>query len=597
MGTAAEEAKVTEECSTHPDPTVRQLFLADKIMNPSIPAYKGIKYASWSPLGCDNNGRCLLACLTLDHRLTIHNSLKCLEWSTLIDLSDEYSERVKVQNYTSTDSTEPSADLLDFTELQRRRSMLTPLRMEWSSVYTVKQVLPDNTCKDVEMVLLAVLMENGHLVLWKLELPFVNGDDVVFYDMIESGVTSPSDLAWWEHKSAERQMSGLIVGSHSGPIKILPVTLTGVKGYFTLRHPVILWQECDEITVENIKCIPIFHPILKSSCSLIIASRGCYVFWCLLVISPAGLNVHNSHVTGLHSLPIISLAVSQNGLAVYTCSLDGWIKKLTLSFTEKSLLFKQEDLDQIENLTGRRLHGMAISTNAAYMAIVSTQGMSDNLPPVARTYRVHFVALKTPERAAALLLRSPTQNLYRLSDLLDIVRCLVIKNKQIPSSLEVALDRLMQESDSLYLWRFKLFLVRVLHTSFQAPLTNHRWKPNLEGNLKGDVMDVVDEEEDDGDKTRQENSQSEVQQQNDGNKVVQMSETQTEQIQKSMEKIQNHLVRENMKKVLGVVYLNTWITPQISVPTCGLMDYLTTDNCDRDAEVRSRDSPEYITKT
>lgn len=582
VGPSVELSEAMVKFATHPDPTVRQAFLADSVINPSVGVHKGIKYASWSPLGCDSSGRCLLACLTLDHRLTIHNSHKRLEWNTLVDLTKKYSERLKERNYARKDDKLPQTNLQDFDELQRRFRMQTPLRMEWSSIYTIKQVQPDNTGVDLEMVLLAVLMENGDVVLWKFVLPFTDGADVMFYDIIESGVTRPSDLAWWEYENADRRMSGLIVGSEVGPVKIMPVSLSGVKGYFTLRHPVILWKECDEIAVENIKCVPMIHPIHKSSCSLIVASRGCYVFWCLLVISPAGLNVHNSHVAGLHSLPVVSLAVSQQGVAVYTCSTDGWIKKLTPTFTESTLIFKQEEMMRPENLTGRRIHGIAVSRNGAYIALVSTQGMVDGYHPVNRTYQVHFVTLKTPEAAAALLLRSPTQNLYKMADLLDLVRWQILKNKSIPASLQDELDQKIREADSPYLWRFKLFLVRILHQSLQSPNTENNWKPAKEGS-KVFIRDEEEEEEDGEDKEDAVKEEGEP-----GGEKLEKEENQEEQraeVQAWMNTVETHLMRENMKKVLGVVYLNTWLAENISIPTCGLVEYLSKDTNDRASEV------------
>lgn len=583
VGPSVELSEAMVKFATHPDPTVRQAFLADSVINPSVGVHKGIKYASWSPLGCDSSGRCLLACLTLDHRLTIHNSHKRLEWNTLVDLTKKYSERLKERNYARKDDKLPQTNLQDFDELQRRFRMQTPLRMEWSSIYTIKQVQPDNTGVDLEMVLLAVLMENGDLVLWKFVLPFTDGADVTFYDTIESGVTRPSDLAWWEYENADRRMSGLIVGSEVGPVKIMPVSLSGVKGYFTPRHPVILWKECDEIAVENLKCVPMIHPIHKSSCSLIVASRGCYVFWCLLVISPAGLNVHNSHVAGLHSLPVVSLAVSQQGVAVYTCSTDGWIKKLTPTFTESTLIFKQEEMMRPENLTGRRIHGIAVSRNGAYIALVSTQGMVDGYHPVNRTYQVHFVTLKTPEAAAALLLRSPTQNLYKMADLLDLVRWQILKNKSIPASLQDELDQKIREADSPYLWRFKLFLVRILHQSLQSPNTENNWKPAKEGSK----VFIRDAEEEDG-----EDKEGAVKEEGEpGGEKLEKEENQEEQraeVQAWMNTVETHLMRENMKKVLGVVYLNTWLAENISIPTCGLVEYLSKDTNDRASEVMTR---------
>uniref|UniRef100_A0AAQ5X2A3 Transcription factor IIIC 90kDa subunit N-terminal domain-containing protein n=1 Tax=Amphiprion ocellaris TaxID=80972 RepID=A0AAQ5X2A3_AMPOC len=574
VGPSAELAQAIEKFSTHPDPSVRQEFLADRVIHPSVGVHRGIKYASWSPLGCDASGRCLLACLTLDHRLTVYNSHKRLEWNLLVDLTKKYSERLKERGYAKKDNKPPQANLLDLDELQRRFRMQTPMRMEWSSIYTIKQVQPDNTCLDVEMILLAVLMENGDLVLWKFVLPFTNGADVLFYDIIESGVARPSDLAWWEYENADRRMSGLIVGSEVGPVKIMPVSLSGVKGYFTLRHPVILWKECDEIAVENLKCVPMIHPIHKSCCSLIVASRGCYVFWCLLMISPAGLNVHNSHVAGLHSLPVVSLAVSQHGVAVYTCSIDGLIKKLTPTFTENTLIFKQEDMLRPENLSGRRMHGIAVSRNGAYVAIVSTQGMVGNFHPISRTYQVHFVTLKTPETAAALLLKSPSQNLYKLADLLDLVRWQILKNKCIPASLQEELDQKIQEADSPYLWRFKLFLVRILHQALQMPQMEHSWKPSHEESKVFIREDEEEEGENDYEDTVREEGVGGIKE-----------EEQRAEVQAWINAVETHLMRENIKKVLGVVYLNTWLAQNISIPTCGLVDYLSKDTNDRASEV------------
>lgn len=581
VGPPLELSEAVKKFSTHPDSTVRQSFLTDRVMNPSDNVHKGIKYASWSPLGCDSHGRCLIACLTFEHKLFIYNSVKRLEWNLLVDLTKKYSERLNGRGYAKKDNKPPEANLLDFEELQRRFRMQTPLRMEWSSIYATKQVQPDNLCVELEMVLLAVLMENGDVALWKFNLPFTSVEDVSFYDLIESGVSRPSDLAWWEYGNADRRMSGLIVGSEVGPIKIMPVSLTGVKGYFTLRHPVILWKECDEIAVENLKCVPMIHPIHKSSCSLIVASRGCYVFWCLLMISPAGLTMHNSHIAGLHSLPVVSLAVSHHGVSVYTCSIDGLIKKLTPTFTESTLIFKQDDMLCLEHLSERRIEGIAVSHNGAYMALVSTQGMVENYHPVNRTYQVEFVTLKTPEMAAALLLKSPAQNLYKMADLLDLVRWQILKNKRIPAPLQEELDRKIEELDSPYLLRLKLFLMRVLLQSLQAPASVHNWKPTRV-ETKVFVRDKEGEEAEDEeeDPNLAEAEAGVLKQEKKENQDEQRAETQG-----WINTVETQLMRQNIKKVLGVMYLNTWFAHNLSIPICGLLDYLSRDTNDRASEV------------
>ncbi|XP_055010027.1 general transcription factor 3C polypeptide 4 isoform X2 [Boleophthalmus pectinirostris] len=592
VGSPRQQEEAYTKFSAHEDPVIKQAYLANTVMNPKIQLPKGVKYVSWSPLGCDTRGCCLLACLSLQHRLTVHQSHKHLEWNMQVDLSKKYGARLKERGYAKKDNEPPKASLLNFDELQRRFSMQTPVRMEWSSIYTTKQVLPNNICEDTEIILLAVLMENGDLVLWKFMLPFTNEENVEFYDIIESGVDRPSDLAWWEYESGNRRMSGLIIGSQTGPVKIMPVSLTGIKGYFTLRHPVVLWKETDEIAVKNIKCVSMTHPVHNASCSLIVASRGCYVFWCLLMISNAGLNIHNSHVAGLYSLPIVSLAVSQHPVTIYTCSSDGWIKRLTPTFTQKSLFFKQEDMVRTENVAGRRMHGLAVSHNGAYMAIASTQGMcpTTGLHPLERTYKVHFMALKSAKSAAKLLLSPPVQSLYRMSDLLDVIRVQILEEKCIPTALQQELDKRIQEEDLTYLWKFKLFLVRALHLSLQRPKVGVRWRPMPEVRKR-----LISEDEGEEATEREEDIQTEAETQTNrespgvNRKILLEKEEDLEEhmseVQAWINSVETHLMRENMKRVLGTVYLNTIITHNTRIPTCGLMQYLSTDNRDRDAEV------------
>ncbi|KAL7844156.1 hypothetical protein SRHO_G00226950 [Serrasalmus rhombeus] len=584
--------KAKEKLEKSDDAAVRQVFMMDRIMNPQAGPLQGVKYTSWSPLGCDVNGRCLLACLTLDCRLTIHSSHKRLQWTQLLDLTELYGEMLKSRNYSvqNEDVSQPSLD--DPGELQRRYRMQTPVRMEWSSLCNTQQVQSNNECKDIGTVLLAVLMENGDLVVWQFRLPMQGKGSVVSCNTIKSGVSSPSVLAWWEYEHGGRKMSGLIVGSSVGPVKILPVNLKAVKGYFTLRQPVVLWQETDQIPVHNIKCISLYHPHQKCNCSLVVAARGSYVFWCLLLISKAGLNVHNSHVTGLHSMPIMSMSTSRNGGSIFTCSMDGTVKKLTPVFTDVAVVFKQQEIALPEGVVGRRIHGISVSPNGAYLALASTEGLTNGLHPVSRSYQVQFITLKTPDEAAAELLESQQQNLYRQTDLLDLVRWRVLKDKRIPPFLQDEIDDKVHTSGSTYLWRFKLFLLRILYQSMQKAPVEARWKPSHQDSkvFLGDE-EVGGEEGKHGEGSQvaeaaglEESKQKEAE---SSERATEFSEEQINEITAWIEEVESHLTREHMKRVLGEVYLHTLITENTCIPTKGLCDFLSNDptNEDRAAKV------------
>ncbi|XP_035411153.1 general transcription factor 3C polypeptide 4 [Cygnus atratus] len=607
VGPKKEVAECREKFSSSMDPTVSQTFMLDRVFNPegkSLPPMRGFKYSSWSPLGCDANGRCLLAALTMDNRLTIHANLNRLQWVQLVDLTEIYGERLYEASYKLSKADTPRGELEDFAEFQRRHSMQTPVRMEWSGICTTQQVKHNNECRDVGSVLLAVLFENSNIAVWQFQLPFLGKESITSCNTIESGISSPSVLSWWEYEHNNRKMSGLIVGSAFGPVKILPVNLKAVKGYFTLRQPVVLWQEMDQLPVHSIKCIPLYHPYQKCSCSLVVAARGSYVFWCLLLISKAGLNVHNSHVTGLHSLPIVSMTADKQNGTVYTCSSDGKVRQLIPIFTDVALKFEHQLIKLSEVFGSVRTHGIAVSPCGAYLAVITTEGMTNGLHPVNKNYQVQFVTLKTFEEAAAQLLESSVQNLFRQVDLTDLVRWKILKEKHIPQFLQEALDKKIESCGSTYFWRFKLFLLRILYQSMQKAPSEVMWRPSHEDTkiLISDSPGMGSTEDDQEEGTSKRASKQGL---CDTGKGMDIDDTADDslpqsseigghepmeekllEVQAQIEAVEMHLTREHMKRVLGEVYLHTWITENTSIPTRGVCDFLMSDDGYEDRTAR-----------
>ncbi|CAK6433506.1 unnamed protein product [Pipistrellus nathusii] len=599
VGSKAEVAQCKEKFASSADPAISQTFMLDRAFNPegkALPPLRGFKYTSWSPMGCDANGRCILAALTMDNRLTIQANLNRLQWVQLVDLTEIYGDRLFETSYRFSKSEAPGGNLADFAEFQRRHSMQTPVRMEWSGICTTQQVKHNNECRDVGSVLLAVLFENGNIAVWQFQLPFVGKESISSCNTIESGITSPSVLFWWEYEHNNRKMSGLIVGSAFGPVKILPVNLKAIKGYFTLRQPVVLWKEMDQLPVHSIKCVPLYHPYQKCSCSLVVAARGPYVFWCLLLISKAGLNVHNSHVTGLHSLPIVSMTADKQNGTVYTCSSDGKVRQLIPIFTDVALKFEHQLIKLSEVFGSVRTHGIAVSPCGAYLAIITTEGMVNGLHPVNKNYQVQFVALKTFEEAAAQLLESSVQNLFKQVDLLDLVRWKILKDKYIPPFLHEALEKKIESSGATYFWRFKLFLLRILYQSMQKTPSEALWQPTKEDSkillVDSPGMGPAEDEQEEGTSSRPATKQGLQEKSKEGDPDDPADDSLTQagdagghepmeekllEIQGKIEAVEMHLTREHMKRVLGEVYLHTWITENTSVPTRGLCDFLMSD--------------------
>ncbi|KAM6243575.1 general transcription factor 3C polypeptide 4 isoform 3-T4 [Porphyrio hochstetteri] len=486
VGPKKEVAECKEKFASSADPTVSQTFMLDRVFNPegkSLPPMRGFKYSSWSPLGCDANGRCLLAALTMDNRLTIHANLNRLQWVQLVDLTEIYGERLYEASYRLSKADTPRGELGDFSEFQRRHSMQTPVRMEWSGICTTQQVKHNNECRDVGSVLLAVLFENGNIAVWQFQLPFL-----------------------------------------------------------------------------------------------------------------AGLNVHNSHVTGLHSLPIVSLTADKQNGTVYTCSSDGKVRQLIPIFTDVALKFEHQLIKLSEVFGSVRTHGIAVSPCGAYLAIITTEGMTNGLHPVNKNYQVQFVTLKTFEEAAAQLLESSVQNLFRQVDLTDLVRWKILKDKHIPQFLQEALDKKIESCGSTYFWRFKLFLLRILYQSMQKAPSEVMWRPSHEDAkiLISDSPGMGSTEEDQEEGTSKQASKQSL---CDTGKGMDIDDTADDslpqssdiggrepmeekllEIQAQIEAVEMHLTREHMKRVLGEVYLHTWITENTSIPTRGVCDFLMSDD-------------------
>lgn len=606
VGSQAEVSECKKKFLNKRDPTLSHSLMMDRIFNPeggALSPLRGFKFTSWSPLGCDINGRCLLASLTLDNRLSIQVNVNRLQWTPALDITEVYGEMLYENKYGHLDA-DLDEELKNFSEFQRRHYMQTPVRMEWSSICNTQRVKANNECEDVGTVLLAVLLENGDVVIWQFLIPFHGKDSIIACSTIESGINDPSVLSWWEYEHGSRKMSGLIVGSSKGPVKILPVNLKSVKGYFTLRQPVVLWQEMDQLPVHNIKCISLSHPYQKCSCSLVVAARGTYVFWCLLLISKAGLNVHNSHVTGLHTLPIVSLTANKQTGSFYTCSVDGTIQKLTPVFTDVAVKFDHVLIKLPESIGSVRLHGICLSPNDAYMALVTAEGINNGLHPASRTYQVQFITLKTPEEAASKLLESSIHNLFKQVDLLDLVRWRILTEKCIPPDLDEALDHKLQTNPLSYLWRLKLFFLKILFQTLQKNPAETLWRPNHHESkvLLCDNSVLLNEkcgQPDEAETSTKEGQSSRVlgcqAEDSPVDPKVDKSEEQIRErvsrklneIQSRIEDVELHLTREHMKRVLGEVYLHTWITENTSIPTRGICDFLTSDTGydDRTAKV------------
>nr|XP_032813374.1 general transcription factor 3C polypeptide 4 [Petromyzon marinus] len=453
----------------------------------NVPLRGGCVCARWSPVGCDVRGRSMLVCLSSEGfvSLWVWAERDVHTWSCLADLTQMYRDILKKENYHAADG----ASLKDFDEFKRRSQMQAPVSVEWSRMFTTTRVRDKSgACEEIHFALLAVMMASGHIVVWQVLVPASTSAHVVLGSVLESGLASPRSLSWWACHVGSQNINGLVVGDSMGQVRLLPVNLSAVKGYFTLRQPVTLWSSQDGLSVNFIRTLDMVPsgdtsvhgaklpssqgsgapaaqhaggtgvteqagapggppqadparpatapkavaktaskaapkagsharasphtgalPSSTSQCgrtSVVLAARGPHLLACVVCVSGGGMSVQTAHVTGLHPQPICGMAAvcsnrwgdgdggGGDGGMVYTASADGslccvWpvlcssggegdvsVSIPAVAGQRRWVRFERRIMRLPGPLGRARIRGLAASPNGAFLAVLTTEGLS-----------------------------------------------------------------------------------------------------------------------------------------------------------------------------------------------------------------------------
>ncbi|KAK2179395.1 hypothetical protein NP493_493g02000 [Ridgeia piscesae] len=181
------------------DRTISPLIQSNQVMT-------GFRAAVWSPRGADHLGRCVIASLSCDHRLCIHESRQDgQDWNKLVELSELFYEHVKGEGFHLADvrisqANDEHGRLME--EIKWRTYCLAAIAVSWSPVFTAcsihemmdrkKESLADEGSK---FALLAVAMKSGHVVVWKVSFP-VTPESCHIDHMLDTGSEVPTALGW-----------------------------------------------------------------------------------------------------------------------------------------------------------------------------------------------------------------------------------------------------------------------------------------------------------------------------------------------------------------------------------------------------------------
>ena len=189
-------------------------------------SFVNFRYAKWSPRGGDVDGKCILAGLTLDHRLSLYyTGLGNSNFEVLAELSSIYAEKVKLEDLT-------------FVCVKETAYRISAVELAWSPVVSVK---------NIQFSILSVGMYNGDVVLWKIKFPCSGVNDCSMITVIKLGSGMPSAMGWC-NKLLTSNVACCVVGFDSGIVQAISVNINIPSKTTTIN----LFDQSDNMKVTTV---------------------------------------------------------------------------------------------------------------------------------------------------------------------------------------------------------------------------------------------------------------------------------------------------------------------------------------------------------
>ncbi|CAE1227282.1 GTF3C4 [Acanthosepion pharaonis] len=329
----------------------------------SIPP-QGYKSASWSPKGADDVGRCVIACLAIDHRLTLCREDRYRStWIKIIDCSKVYEGIWKKNN-----SNYLKTGQITLEYLRTISHAVAAVAMAWSATYEAfpaiihpadHGLMMQSSTEKNKFSIFASAMKNGDVVFWKVYFPLVSSHDCIYLTTASIHDSIPTSMAW----CPTQEDMILAVGYSDGMIKVIRFNLT--CGIVSDSEDV--WSDPDLISVNALcwQCLDIHQDQW-----LLFASKDLFIM--AFVIDRAKLTcVHMVHVRGQFNLSCTGMSCQSGTLAL--CASDEKVQLIKASMKDDGLkmdsnLFPVTIDSPVFSL---QYIGVALSPNAALLAVVA----------------------------------------------------------------------------------------------------------------------------------------------------------------------------------------------------------------------------------
>nr|XP_006818819.1 PREDICTED: general transcription factor 3C polypeptide 4-like [Saccoglossus kowalevskii] len=380
------EETVLENIQLKPSESLATMTL-DPTLSPRIglpEVYLGYKMVKWSPLHCDQQGRSLLCCLTMDHRLTIYKHMAVKKWEKIIDVSELlYStvkeNKFKFPHHLTPDVHKPFIGKCEIYERYKKRHyMLAVIAMEWSDLYHSHKDTTLTPAKKMKIekvaekfTLLATLNRSSHVVIWKLMTPIISENSLTIHGVIDTSFETPVSLSWCHlsglsSDSLSNQYGIFAVGDISGQIVVWKMDVhcrqSGSLDSLTV------WEDKDLLSPSKMT----WKYMANKDIYILAAAKGAYLMIFMIKIKDNKLILVSKYQPStVHPVSITGLSFQDN--IIMTLSMEGTIKKTIIKVEQNAISSEtQPVLLNANEKEIRKYHYVVLSPNCVYAAFVTS---------------------------------------------------------------------------------------------------------------------------------------------------------------------------------------------------------------------------------
>ncbi|XP_064648150.1 general transcription factor 3C polypeptide 4-like [Lineus longissimus] len=424
-----------------------------------VPSFGFVKI-SWSPLGADVQNQCILATLSLDHRLHLcHNRGKGRELQKAVDISKLYHEYHKGKNFSALKRGIRGVDKPGVYELMLYQ--LAAVDMCWSHVFSTTD--GDEIRR---MLVLFMMTKGGDVVSWRIQVPVVMGEEPQLLGIKSTNMKLPSTCHWCQ---TEEEKGFLCVGFNDGRVKAMMCIFDGVSGDISLKEEFVLWEHTDRLACTDM--------LWKKQESALFVVKESFLLKFDLDLTD-GLKVTSTPTPVIqHAMQIVGMCHAE-GTTTITASEDRMVNMYLHEHGQSGVVRLPHEPKPL------RCHGATLSRNGHLLGVLQSPNYTYNRLKEKTALKLIFTSLHSRDEIADILLRGNKQNLTSYSDLIEDLRRQVFSGQTLPMRLQLLLtDKDLWQTLNSFQKKLIRFLMIVLICSTPADDKNMARMEDLKSDL------------------------------------------------------------------------------------------------------------------